>query len=150
MLGCRWPIWSSTASPSIQGQSWSWSHSSWIYNHLCNHCLSPLMLWIRILHMVRYTTLFDKIYQWLATGRWFSPRTLITSTNKTDRHDITEILFKVALNTIRLTNHPHYNKKNIFPFICPILTGILISSQIFPTQSKTLTVFSLIEDISHI
>ena len=31
------------------------------------------------------------------TGRWFSP---ITSTNKTDRQDITELLLKVALNTI--------------------------------------------------
>ena len=29
---------------------------------------------------------------------------LVSSTNKTDRHDITEILLKVALNTIALTN----------------------------------------------
>ena len=29
-------------------------------------------------------------------GRWFSPS---FATNKTDRHDITEILFKVAFNT---------------------------------------------------
>ena len=36
----------------------------------------------------------------LATGRWFSPGTLVTFTNKTDRNDITEILLKVALNTI--------------------------------------------------
>jgi len=33
-------------------------------------------------------------------GRWFSPGTLVSSTNKTDRHDITEILLKVALHTI--------------------------------------------------
>ena len=31
---------------------------------------------------------------------WFSP---VSSTNKTDLHDITEILLKVALNTITLT-----------------------------------------------
>jgi hypothetical protein len=31
---------------------------------------------------------------------WFSPCTPVSSTNKTDRHDITEILLKVALNTI--------------------------------------------------
>jgi len=37
------------------------------------------------------------------TGRWFSPGTLVSFTNKTDRHDITEILLKVALNTITLT-----------------------------------------------
>ena len=36
----------------------------------------------------------------LATGRWFSPGTLVSSTNKTDRNDITEILLEVALNTI--------------------------------------------------
>jgi hypothetical protein len=32
--------------------------------------------------------------------QWFSP---VSSTNKTDRHYITEILLKVALNTITLT-----------------------------------------------
>ena len=34
------------------------------------------------------------------TGRWFSPGTLASSTNKTGRHDITGILLKVVLNTI--------------------------------------------------
>jgi hypothetical protein len=32
----------------------------------------------------------DKVCQWLSTGRWFS------STNKTDHHDIIEILLKVT------------------------------------------------------
>jgi hypothetical protein len=36
-------------------------------------------------------------------GQWFSPSTLVSSTNKTDHHDIAEILLKVALNTITLT-----------------------------------------------
>ena len=49
------------------------------------------------------TTLCDKVCQWLATGRWFSPDTPVSSTNKTDRNDITEMLLKVALNTITLT-----------------------------------------------
>jgi hypothetical protein len=40
----------------------------------------------------------------LTTGLWFSPGTLVSSTNKTDRHDITEILWKVDLNTIKQTN----------------------------------------------
>jgi hypothetical protein len=35
----------------------------------------------------------------LAHGRWFSPGTPASSTTKTDRHDIAEILLKVALNT---------------------------------------------------
>jgi hypothetical protein len=39
----------------------------------------------------------DKVYQLLAHGRWFSPA---SSTTKTGRHDIAEILLKVALNTI--------------------------------------------------
>jgi len=29
--------------------SWSWSYGSWIYNYLCNQCLSPLTFWVRIL-----------------------------------------------------------------------------------------------------
>jgi hypothetical protein len=33
---------------------------------------------------------------------WFSPGTPVSSTSKTDHHDITEILLKVALNTITL------------------------------------------------
>ena len=30
---------------AYQGPSWPWSYGSWIYNYLCNQCLSPLMLW---------------------------------------------------------------------------------------------------------
>jgi hypothetical protein len=41
----------------------------------------------------------DKVYQLLAHGRWFSPGTPASSTTKTGRHDIVEILLKVALNT---------------------------------------------------
>jgi hypothetical protein len=40
---------------------------------------------------------------WLAAGQWFSLGTPISSTNKTDLHDITEMLLKVVLNTITLT-----------------------------------------------
>jgi Trp operon repressor len=36
------------------------------------------------------------------TGRWFSPGILVSSTNKTDHHDITEILLKVALEKERV------------------------------------------------
>jgi hypothetical protein len=35
----------------------------------------------------------------LAHGRWFSPGIAASSTTKTGRHDIAEILLKVALNT---------------------------------------------------
>jgi len=33
-------------------------------------------------------------------GAWFSPSPPVSSTNKIDRYDITEILLKVVLNTI--------------------------------------------------
>ena len=78
----------------LDGLSWPWSHGSWIYNYLCNQCLSPLMLRVRILIKVWCTTLCDKVCQWLATGWWFSPGPPVSSTNKTDRHDITGILLK--------------------------------------------------------
>ena len=48
----------------------------------------------------------DKVYQLLAHGPcgwWFSPDTPASSTTKTGRHDIAEILLKVALNTTKLT-----------------------------------------------
>ena len=57
------------------------------------------------------TILYDKVYQLLAAGLCFFPGTLVSSTNKTYRHDKTE-LFKVALNTITLTlamlHHGHH------------------------------------------
>jgi hypothetical protein len=46
----------------------------------------------------------DKVYQLLAHGRWFSPGTPASSSTKTGRHDMIEILLKVALNTIKQTN----------------------------------------------
>ena len=50
------------------------------------------------------TTLCDKVCQWLVTDRWFSTDPPVSSTNKTDRNDIREILLKVALNTIKQAN----------------------------------------------
>jgi hypothetical protein len=38
------------------------------------------------------------------TGWWFSPGSSVSFTNKTDRHDITERLLKVALNTTKQTS----------------------------------------------
>ena len=39
----------------------------------------------------------------MTCGSWFSRCTPVSCTNKTDRHNITEILLKEALNTITLT-----------------------------------------------
>ena len=76
-----------------------------VYNYLCNQCISPLTLLVRIplRRGVLHTTLYDKVCQWFPAGRWFSPGTLVSSTNTTYRQEITEILLKVALNTIALT-----------------------------------------------
>jgi hypothetical protein len=58
----------------------------------------------------RLTATSDKVSQLLAHGRWFSPGTPPSSTTKTGRHDIAEILLKVALNTI---NQSLKTNKNI-------------------------------------
>ena len=71
------------------------------------------------------TMLCDNVCQWLATGPWFSQSTLVSSTNKTDCHDITEILLKVALNTI---NQPSLLKLNI--------EWLIVSWDIFQNKKK--------------
>ena len=57
----------------------------------------------------RLATASDKVYQLLAHGRWFSSA---SSTTKTGRHDIAEILLKVALN-IKNQSNP-MRLKNLF------------------------------------
>jgi hypothetical protein len=52
----------------------------------------------------------------LAHGRWFSPGTSASSTTKTGRHDIVEILLKVALNT-KNQNHIVVNSITHHPFV---------------------------------
>ena len=109
MCGCSLPI-SSLSVLSIgyytqvgQGLSWLWPYGSWIYNYLCNQCLLLVMLWVRISIRAMCTTLCDKVCQTLATGRWFSPGPLVSSTNKTDRYDIAELLLKMVSDIITLT-----------------------------------------------
>jgi hypothetical protein len=65
---------------------WSWTCGSWIYIYLCNQCLPTLKLWVRILFMARCTR-YNIMWSSLS----------VFSSNKTDLHDITEILLKVAL-----------------------------------------------------
>ena len=90
------------------------SYGSWIYNYLCNQCLSPQRCEFetRSLRSV-LDTLCDKGCQWLVTCRWFSP---VSSTNKTDRNDITEILLKVALGTITLTIAPYSSSVRLYMY----------------------------------
>jgi hypothetical protein len=55
---------------------------------------------------------------------WFS---LVSSTNKTDRHDITEILLKVALNAIKHTNKQYTaTTPPPLPYWCNLQTMLYI------------------------
>ena len=91
--------------PSIR-DSWSWSYGSWIYNYQCKS------VW----QVELDTTLCDKVCQWLTAGWWFSSGTPVSSTNKTERHDIAEILLKVVFNTRTLTLLPQF-KADVFPIL---------------------------------
>ena len=82
------------------GPSLSWSYGSWIYYYLCNQCLSPLTLWVGIPLVARFT---QYNIMWLTAVLSFSLGTPVSSTNKADHHVMTDILLKVALNTIPLT-----------------------------------------------
>ena len=68
-----------------KGPSWQWSYGSWIYNYLCNKCLSPLMLWVQISIRARCATC-DKVvsdlrqvsdFLWVL---WFHPPIKLTVT----------------------------------------------------------------------
>jgi hypothetical protein len=71
-------------------------------NLLCTTWYNGIWL-INLWRCVLGTTLCDNVCQWLVACRWLS---LISSTNKTDRHDVTEILLKITLNTIILPLPP--------------------------------------------
>ena len=58
----------------------------------------------------------DNVYQLLVHGRWFSPGTLASSTTKTDRHEIAEILLKVALNTKHQIKSNHIQCRQFLNF----------------------------------
>ena len=90
----------------------SWSYGSWIYHYLCNQCLSPLTLWVRIPHRqgVSDTTLCDKVCQWLAAGRWLSPDTPVSFTNKIDQ--------KVESDVKHHNPNPKLNKCVILLLLC--------------------------------
>jgi hypothetical protein len=60
----------------------------------------------------------DKVYQLLAHGWWFSPGTPASSTTITGRHDIAEILLKVALKHQKSNlNLTIYQMKSIDQYI---------------------------------
>ena len=71
---------------------------------------------------------------------WFSPGTLLSFTNKTDCHNITEILLKVVLNTI---NHKTYT--------CTDIKNIQPSQCLFSRMNRSfilLNIFKLVNDLN--
>jgi hypothetical protein len=91
----------------IQGPSWSW----W-------YCRLDLQIHMQSVHITTkvvssipthgevYSILYIlaiKVCQWPPTGGWFSLGSPVSSTNKTDHHDISDKLLKVVLNTITMT-----------------------------------------------
>ena len=55
LMSCSSPSQSVVFSFFNKGLLWLWSYGSWIYNYLCNQCLLPLKLWVRIPFIVRCT-----------------------------------------------------------------------------------------------
>jgi hypothetical protein len=51
-------------SKCTSGSSWSWSYGSWIYNYLCNQCLSLLKVWVwsLLLYHIMLYQVTDKLY----------------------------------------------------------------------------------------
>ena len=72
-------------------------------------------------------------------GWWYSLGPPVSSTNKTDHHDITEILLKVALSTITLTPNPFFKLKGW-------LTNILF----YTLSNDCITLFVKIKWLSHL
>ena len=71
-------------------------------NHMV---LSPQKLQVRNLFPDNVYSIQHYVIKFVS-GRLLYPGIAVSSTNKTDRHDITEILLKVALNTITLIPNP--------------------------------------------
>ena len=87
---------------------------SWVVRLLNNSCKSITnTAWVRVrLHKLqkrsnRLATVIETVYQLLACGRWFSLGTPASSSNKTVRNDIAEMLLKVTIRTINLIKTQH-------------------------------------------
>jgi hypothetical protein len=70
-------------------------------------------------------------------GRWFSLGPPVSSTNKTERHDITEILLKVALNNIKPTNQPNLQSLDFLTMLKHIFRMIIQFCKLLPVQIFT-------------
>ena len=72
-------------------------------------------------YYVTFTTVTEVlVYKLLAHSRWFSPDTPASSSTKTVRHDIAEILLKVALKHQKSIQINHFKHKYKMHMICII------------------------------
>ena len=74
-----------------------------LFSQLNTGAVVVMIVWLDLQLPMQSVPITTNVDQWLATGQWFSPGTPVFSTNKTDCHDIAEILLKVVLNTINQT-----------------------------------------------
>ena len=81
-----------------------------------------IILLLKVLHAIPY----DIVCQWPSTGGWFSQRSPVSCTNKTNRHDITEILLNLTLHLMNL-NHM-------------IFSGIVVEWNIHPASNQLVLV----------
>ena len=72
------------------------------------------MDFIYFIHISKSFPYYNSIVcQRIAAGQWFSLGTPVSFTNKTDGHNIVEILLKVALNTITLQYQFIYSRSSL-------------------------------------
>ena len=92
--------------------SWAWSYGSWIYNYLCNQCLTPLT-WVQtrscavcsIQHYV--IKFFSDLWQ---VGGFLRVLGFLHKWNWPPRY---KILLKVVLNTINHNHHLYLSTRKI-------------------------------------
>ena len=116
--------------------SWSWSYDNWIYNYLCNQCLSSLTLGVRITNVGSSNpaqarcTRYNSMWLSLSVTCDMSDVFPVSSTNNTDCYDIPEILLKRGVkhhNPNVLIRNIHYCRLILIIQIHLSLINITIS-----------------------
>ena len=82
-----------------------------------------------------------QVCHWFAAGLSFSSGTLVSSINKTDRHNIAEILLKVALNTTSHTFHNAGFKRTCYSKNAPCSLNLKSTFLLQFTKGNTDTYF---------
>ena len=85
-------------------------------HYLVNTSITATCMFVEVSHALQ-------LCQWLAVCRWFSAGTPISSTNKTYRHYIAEMLLKVALNTINQSNEQYFIWKVMYSWKGALFLG---------------------------